>query len=204
MELLPNFIAHRPVQAAEYDFAGVVALSASSAFPVGTRVFGFIPIAMQTKTSQGALTQYTRVAAKFLARTPDNIASVDAAGTTIVGETAYQCMIVAGGLQPGQSVFINGGSSSVGAYAIMIAKSMGCTVWSSASGPNEGMVKGLGADHVSFAIVDWYSASFSDRHTHSSSITRRPLFTRPSWQPLPPRNFTTFLTLLDFRIHHCT
>lgn len=51
------------------------------------------------------------------------------------------------------SVFVNGGSSSVGAFAIQIAKAKGATVWASASGKNEQFVRSLGADEVSHLVV---------------------------------------------------
>lgn len=165
MEWLPNILARRPLQAAEHDIAGTVILSASSALPVGTRVFGFIPVPMQMKTGQGALTEYTRLPADHLTRTPDNITSVQAAGITLAGETAYQALLHDGGLQPGQSVFVNGGSSSVGAFAIMIAKSMKCTVWASASTANEELVRSFGADNVSISsasFVGWQTGSQCD------------------------------------------
>lgn len=46
------------------------------------------------------------------------------------------------------SVFVNGGSSAVGAFAIQFAKARGCTVWASASGKNGDFLKGLGVDEV--------------------------------------------------------
>jgi hypothetical protein len=62
--------------------------------------------------------------------------------------TAYQGLVGMAGLEKGQRVFINGGSSSVGAFAIQIAKAKGCWVYASASGKNEEFVRGLGADEV--------------------------------------------------------
>lgn len=46
-------------------------------------------------------------------------------------------------------VFINGGSSAVGIFAIQIAKAKGATVWATASGKNEALVRSLGAEEVS-------------------------------------------------------
>lgn len=53
-----------------------------------------------------------------------------------------------GRIEQGQRVFINGGSTSVGAYAIQIAKAKGCRVVASCSGKNIDLVKSLGADEV--------------------------------------------------------
>jgi NADPH:quinone reductase-like Zn-dependent oxidoreductase len=65
-----------------------------------------------------------------------------------VAVTAYQALFDVGKLQPGQKVFINGGSTSVGIYAIQFAKAIGCEVHASASGKNEEFLKGLGVDKV--------------------------------------------------------
>ena len=51
-------------------------------------------------------------------------------------------------LKEGQWVFVNGGSTAVGSFAIMIAKALGAHVGASASGKNEEYVRGLGADEV--------------------------------------------------------
>lgn len=45
---------------------------------------------------------------------------------------------------------INGGSSSVGAVAIQLAKDHGAEVVTSCSGPKMEMVKGFGADQVRY------------------------------------------------------
>lgn len=51
---------------------------------------------------------------------------------------------------------INGGSSSVGAIAIQLAKYTGATVITSCSGPKTDMVKGFGADEVSLVQIIVY------------------------------------------------
>lgn len=66
--------------------------------------------------------------------------------------TAYQALVDVGGLQPEQSVFVNGGSTAVGSFAIQIAKAVGCKVTASASAKNEEYVRSLGADEVSLLL----------------------------------------------------
>jgi NADPH:quinone reductase-like Zn-dependent oxidoreductase len=56
------------------------------------------------------------------------VSLTSAAGFMLAGMTAYQALTDRGKLENGQSVFINGGSSSVGAFAIQIAKAKGCKV----------------------------------------------------------------------------
>ena len=94
------------------------------------------------------MSDYIRVSVNHIAHRPENITPIEAAGITLAAQTAYQSVFEAAKLKPGQTVFVYGGSTSVGAFAIQIAKSMGCRVVASASGKNEAMVRGLGADEV--------------------------------------------------------
>ncbi|KII89061.1 hypothetical protein PLICRDRAFT_124276 [Plicaturopsis crispa FD-325 SS-3] len=145
MAMLPNFIANRPL-VAEHDLAGVVVDGNGTRFKNGDPVFGWIPVALQLKTRQGALQQYARLPASHLAARPPNVSVTGASGFTLAAQTAYQGLFKTGGLQDGQRVFVNGGSSSVGAFAIQIAKAHGCHVTASASAKNEEFVRSLGAD----------------------------------------------------------
>lgn len=146
MRALPNFIARRPIPA-EYDLAGIIEDPNDSQFTKGDSVFGVIHTATSLKMREGALQQYARVPAAYLVRRPENITSIEAAGVTLAAETAWQALFGCAKFEAGQTVFINGGSSSVGAFAIQIAKAKGATrVVASASGQNEEFVKGLGAD----------------------------------------------------------
>jgi NADPH:quinone reductase-like Zn-dependent oxidoreductase len=99
------------------------------------------------KTSQGALAQYTRLSADQLTHKPTNVDFTQAAGISLAGMTAFQSLKFAQ-LEAGQTIFINGGSSSVGSSAIQIAKAKGCKVVTSCSTANVELVKGLGADEV--------------------------------------------------------
>ncbi|KAK5136398.1 hypothetical protein LTR08_003524 [Meristemomyces frigidus] len=51
-------------------------------------------------------------------------------------------------VQPGDKVFINGGSGGTGIFAIQIAKALGCHVTASCSAPNMPLCTRLGADEV--------------------------------------------------------
>ncbi|OJT04705.1 Zinc-type alcohol dehydrogenase-like protein C16A3.02c [Trametes pubescens] len=145
MGFLPNFVLKR-VNAAEYDLAGVIVDANGSEFKEGDEVYGWIPFPLSISSGQGALTQYTRVPAINLVPRPSNITPTQAAGFALAGQTAYQALIELAKLEEGQSVFINGGSTAVGAFAIQIAKAKGAHVTASASAKNEEYVRGLGAD----------------------------------------------------------
>lgn len=72
----------------------------------------------------------------------------EASGLGLAGLTAYQGLFNDGKIKPGQHIFINGGSTAVGIFAIQIAKTLGCTVTASGSGRNEAFIKNLGVDKV--------------------------------------------------------
>jgi len=74
----------------------------------------------------------------------------EAAGVTCVAIASYQILTTYTRFKTGQSIFVNGGSSSLGGYVIQMAKLMGVScIGASASGKNEDEVRKLGADDVS-------------------------------------------------------
>lgn len=165
MSVLPSIIARRP-HVAEHDFTGIVADAGTSDYKVGDAVFGEIPVrksnrlmcitilkhhpmlALQQKTGQGALAQYISIPTTLIALRPPSLVATQAAGIALAGVTAYHALFISMGIESGQHILINGGSSSVGSCAIQIAKAHGCTVTASCSTPNIDLVKGLGADEV--------------------------------------------------------
>lgn len=85
-----------------------------------------------------------------------NVSPVEAAGITLAAQTAYQALYDKGKIEEGMSVFINGGSTAVGSFAIQIAKAAGTKVIATASAKNEQYVRNLGADEVSGYIFLFY------------------------------------------------
>ncbi|KAH9858136.1 NAD-P-binding protein [Lenzites betulinus] len=143
--LLPTFLLKR-LNALEFDLAGVVVDGNGSEFKAGDAVYGWIPVADNISSGQGALTQYTRLPADNLVPRPRTVTPTQAAGLALAGQTAYQALVAVAQLEAGQSVFINGGSTAVGAFAIQVAKARGAHVTASASAKNEQYVRDLGAD----------------------------------------------------------
>ncbi|TFY53735.1 hypothetical protein EVJ58_g9286 [Rhodofomes roseus] len=153
MKTAPNFIAKRPY-VPEHDVAGIIVDANGTGFKEGDQVFGWSPVAIPFKAGTGVLAQYARIKAEELVPLPANVTPVQASGVTLVAMTAYRALFDLGGLQPEQSVFINGGSTAVGAFAIQLAKAVGCKVTASASAKNEEYVRSLGADE----FVDYTKA----------------------------------------------
>lgn len=66
-------------------------------------------------------------------------------------------------LREGQTLFVNGGSTAVGSFAIQLAKVRGARVVATASGKNESLVRGLGADEVCALIFRQYNMGSRER-----------------------------------------
>ncbi|TBU45081.1 NAD(P)-binding protein [Dichomitus squalens] len=145
LKLVPGFVARRS-KAHEFDLAGVVVDANGTEFKEGDEIFGVIPVLSVFLNGYGALAQYTVLPAQRAVIRPKNVTPTQAAGFPIAGLTAYQSLFTLAKLEEGQSVFINGGSTAVGSFAIQLAKAVGARVAVSASGKNEQYVRNLGAD----------------------------------------------------------
>ncbi|EJU05845.1 NADP-binding protein [Dacryopinax primogenitus] len=144
---LPSFVVKRP-RIAEHDLAGEIVLANDTEFNVGNEVFGLVPAELSFKTGWGSMQEYAIVPAEGLVLKPSNIDFTTAAGIGLAGQTAYEALIEIGKLEEGQRVFVNGGSSSVGTFAIQIAKAKGARVDCSASANNFDYVKSFGVEQV--------------------------------------------------------
>lgn len=94
----------------------------------------------------GTYAEYVAVRASEIALKPRKLDHLQSAVIPLAGLTAYQGIFTHGKLQQGQRVLINGASGGVGSFAVQLAKWKGAYVTGTASGENEGFVKGLGAD----------------------------------------------------------
>ena len=79
---------------------------------------------------------------------PSQLKTTEAAGLGLVGATAYHAIFHDLKLEPHQHLFINGGSTAVGIFAIQLTKALGCMVTVSASGKKEEFLRSLGVDKV--------------------------------------------------------
>ncbi|KAF7791263.1 hypothetical protein EIP86_002277 [Pleurotus ostreatoroseus] len=165
MEVIPNWMSKRPY-IAEMDFSGVIVDANGTDLSNGQEVFGLV--AHQGKTKQGSLAQYLSVSRSHLTARPSNISALEAAGIALVGLTADYALYELANLQPGQNVFINGGSTAVGILAIQMAKATGCTVTASASTKREAFLKSIGVHH----FIDY---------------TKSPVFKQLESDPAKPR-----------------
>lgn len=108
---------------------------------LGDRVFGIV--------AGGSYAEYVVVAERALARMPQGMSFEDAAAVPEAFLTAYDAMVVQGGLGAGETVLVHAAGSGVGTAAVQLAKAVGARVIATArSGDKLRMVAELGADYV--------------------------------------------------------
>lgn len=136
------------------EFAGVVEKTGSkvAGFKKGDRVYARMPL-----DKIGAFAEYASVRADALAKIPDYLSFEEAASVPLTALTAWQAYELMN-VQKGGKLFISGGTGSVGAMAIPIAKSLGLTVITNGSGDNEERVRALGTDQ----FIDYRKENYAD------------------------------------------
>lgn len=77
---------------------------------------------------QGTFAEFCVVDECWLYPTPANVDDQTAAANALVGVTAHLGLFREGNLQPGQSVFVHGGTGGVGAMVVQMAKLAGARV----------------------------------------------------------------------------
>jgi NADPH:quinone reductase-like Zn-dependent oxidoreductase len=107
MGLLPNVFTKIP-RGSETDYVGVIADGTDTSFREGQRVYGKIAGMIPTKVP-GSLSEYVVVGPDEVTSCPPSLSVEEAAGLALVGITSYVALFEQCGVQPGQSVFVNGG-----------------------------------------------------------------------------------------------
>lgn len=105
----------------------------------------------------GTFAEFIAINEADVAQKPANLSMQQAASIPLVGLTAWQALVEAAHLKPGQKVFIQAGSGGVGTFAIQLAKHLGATVATTTSAKNAELVKSLGAD----VVIDYNAEDFA-------------------------------------------
>lgn len=136
------------------EFVGVIEKAGSEVtkFTVGNRVYGRMPL-----DKIGAFAEYAAVDQNTLAKVPEYLTDEDAACVPLTALTAMQALDL---MSPkaGETIFISGGTGSLGAMAIPVAKNFGLTVITNGSAENKDRVLSLGADR----FIDYKTENYAD------------------------------------------
>lgn len=107
----------------------------------------------------GTFAELAAVGEEWLYPTPDSETDTQAAAGALVGITAHLGINLHAGLQPGEILFVNGGSGGVGSSVIQLAKAIGAKVITTAgSEEKRDFCRSIGAD----LAVDYRSESMDD------------------------------------------
>jgi len=128
------------------DLAGVVVAVGSSVtrFKSGDQVYG------NRNGDGGAYAQYVRVNESQIALKPNNLTMIEAAAVPLAGETSYQVLFAKTSppITAGSKVFVCGGATATGMYAIQFAKAVGAHVATTSSERNFGLLEKLGYEII--------------------------------------------------------
>lgn len=140
------------------EFSGVIEKAGSKVtdFKEGDRVYARMPL-----DRIGAFAEYVAIDKNAIAEIPDYLSFEEAACVPLTALTAIQAFEL---MNPkgGESIFISGGTGSLGAMAIPIAKSMGLKVITSGSARNKERVTELGVDEFFDYKTQDYSEMLAD------------------------------------------
>lgn len=123
----------------------------------GSRVTEWsIDEAVMAIVSGGAYAERCAVHERQLLSVPFSVPTLDAAAIPEVFITAWDALVVQGGLTSGRSALVHAGASGVGTAAIQIVKAIGARVLVTTSGGKVEACEALGADRA----VDYRSEDF--------------------------------------------
>lgn len=152
---LKEMIPHPLPLTLGWDLSGVVSAVGAGVqgWQVGDAVF-----ARPDLKRNGTYAEYIAVRAVECARKPATVSHAEAASLPLAGITAWESLVDAARVKPGQRVLVHAGSGGVGSLAIQIARDIGATVIATTSGRNRALVESLGAHQV----VDYTTTRFTE------------------------------------------
>jgi NADPH2:quinone reductase len=130
------------------DLAGTVTAIGPGAqrFQVGDRVWGSNQGLLGR---QGTFAEYAAVAEDWLYPTPAGVADAEAVAVALTGITAHLGLFRWANTQPGDVVFVNGGTGGVGSMVVQMARAVGAQVITTVgSAEKAAQCRQWGADRV--------------------------------------------------------
>jgi NADPH:quinone reductase-like Zn-dependent oxidoreductase len=130
------------------DLSGVVVAAGPEvgSLAVGDEVFGLVRFPAGGVNGGRCYAEFATAPAADLARKPDSIDHISAAGVPMAGLTAYQRLYGQVRIPPGGVVLVNGAAGGVGHFAVQFAKLHRARVIGVASGRHERFMRELGVD----------------------------------------------------------
>ena len=148
----------RDVEIPGLEYSGVVAAIGDDVteWSVGDRVMGI--------EAGGCYAEQVVTHARQALPVPSTVDAADAAAIAEVFLTAWDALVVQGGLTSGRWALVHAGASGVGTAAIQIAKAIGANIAVTCSAGKADACRALGADIVlERSPADWLGALRSER-----------------------------------------
>ncbi|MFE4370833.1 NADP-dependent oxidoreductase [Streptomyces sp. NPDC056835] len=123
-------------------------------FQVGDEVYGMPWFPRQA----GAYAEYVTAPARQFARKPASVGHDQAAAVPLAALTAWQSLVDAARVEPGQRVLVHAAAGGVGHFAVQFAKYLGAHVIGTAGAAKHDWLRSLGADE----LVDYTAVRFED------------------------------------------
>jgi NADPH:quinone reductase-like Zn-dependent oxidoreductase len=138
-----------------HEFSGQVVSIGNEVegYALGDQVYG-----MNDWFVQGAMAEYCLASPSGISLKPAKLSHLEAAVVPIGALTAWQGLFIRGKLKAGERLLVHGGSGSVGAFVIQLAKLHGADVIATCSHRNMEFVRSLKADEV----IDYEATRFED------------------------------------------
>src|SRR3954470_7040501 len=138
-----------------HDVAGVVTRVGAAVrdFQVGHEVY-----ARPRDLRIGTFAEYIAIDQDDIAPKPASLTLHEAAALPLVSLAAWQALVDRAHVKPGQKVLVHAGAGGLGSTLIQLAKHLGATVATTASGENAELVRSLGAD----VVVDYKEKDFAE------------------------------------------
>jgi NADPH:quinone reductase-like Zn-dependent oxidoreductase len=133
-----------------YEVAGVVEAAGAGVEPawIGRGVLAF--------TRFGGYSEKVNLPIGAVFEKPENLGFEEAAALLVNYLTAYQLVVVMGGLRKGETVLIHNAGGGVGLAALQLARHVGAVTLGTASASKHPFLKNEGLDHaIDYRTQDW-------------------------------------------------
>jgi NADPH2:quinone reductase len=140
---------------------------------------------------QGTFAELARVDEQWVHPTPANVTDIDIVAVSLVGITAHLGLFRHARLQPGETLFVNGGSGGVGSSVVQMAKILGARVITTAGNAEKvEACRDLGAD---------LALNYKTEDVNAAIKSFAPNGVNVWWETLREPNFEQSIPLLAMR-----
>jgi NADPH:quinone reductase-like Zn-dependent oxidoreductase len=142
-----------------WDVSGVVQAvgpAVVTGLQAGDEVWGYV---RRDDVRWGTSAELVPAPERTVAHKPKSLSFEEAAGVPLAGLTAYQALVEALAVRPGERVLVHAAAGGVGQFAVQIALALGCEVVGTASPGNHDALREFGVSEV----LDYHQGPISEQ-----------------------------------------